>query len=348
MVAGRQIAVRFGAIDRLVSFFRLLSAEQSLDNLQPGLRILQARASAGTRKAISCCPRAPRTLARPRRASRAWRAARPSPATASTSCSTATRALGYLRETELTRKAFITHPVTAERLYPTGDRGRYLPDGDIEFLGRVDHQVKVHGFRIEIGEVEAALLRQEGVSEAAVTPVEEDGDRRLAAFVTIKSEFLVEPAVLRQKLKTVLPWYTVSALVVILQELPKNRNGKIDRAILQSMSIHSGVSDRYVAPVTPLERQLSRVFEEILVLEHVGSTDSFFDLGGDSILATKLAQRIRDQLSVQMSTQEIFEYPTVSAIANEVIGAGKTRLAMMHASHGSLSGRKSIGVTVLA
>jgi pyochelin synthetase len=228
-------------------------------------------------------------------------------------------ALGYLREIELTRRAFITHPVTGERLYKTGDRGRYLPDGDIEFLGRLDHQVKVHGFRIEVGEVEAALLKQHGVSEAAVVPFEEDSDRRLAAFVAVKSNFLVEPAVLRQRLKTLLPWYMVPALVVVLEELPKNRNGKIDRAALQSMGLQGGVSDRYVAPATPMERHLSRVFEEILGVQQVGSTDSFFDLGGDSILATKLVQRIREQLSVEMPTQEIFEYPTVSAIADEVI-----------------------------
>ncbi|HEX5724767.1 MAG TPA: amino acid adenylation domain-containing protein, partial [Longimicrobiaceae bacterium] len=194
-------------------------------------------------------------------------------------------ARGYLGRPELTAERFVPDSFSAEpgaRLYRTGDLGRWLADGTIEFLGRVDTQVKVRGYRIEPGEIEARLLEREGVSEAVVVAhADEAGNRRLVAYVVGD----VEAGVLREHLRGELPDYMVPAAFVALERLPLTPSGKLDRRALPAPE-HAAGTGRYVAPRTPVEEVLAEIWAEMLRLERVGVEESFFELGGHSLLAT--------------------------------------------------------------
>ncbi|NNF93561.1 MAG: amino acid adenylation domain-containing protein, partial [Altererythrobacter sp.] len=212
-------------------------------------------------------------------------------------------ARGYLNRPELTAEKFIADPFSDEphaRLYRTGDWVRYQPDGNIEFIGRRDHQVKVRGFRIELGEIEAALGRLQPVQEAVVLLREDrPGDKRVVAYVVAEGEQAGLVEELRTQLKRELPDYMLPSAFVLLDALPLTPNGKVDRAALPAPEAADHLTAEYVAPRTPTEEILAGIWAEVLGVERVGVHDDFFELGGHSLLATQVISRVRQALGVE-------------------------------------------------
>ncbi|MBD2256449.1 amino acid adenylation domain-containing protein [Pseudanabaena sp. FACHB-2040] len=229
-------------------------------------------------------------------------------------------ARGYLNRPDLTAEKFITNPFRAEpseRLYKTGDLVSYLPDGNIEFLGRIDHQVKVRGFRIELEEIEATLTQHPDVQQSVVAAWENTpGDKRLVAyFVSEQSNSSVGD--LRAWLQARLPDYMVPAAFVQLKALPLNPNGKVDRRALPTPGVERpAVDSSWVAPQNQTEHQLIAIWEEVLQVQPIGVQDNFFDLGGNSLLATALFTKIERVLGRELPVSLLFDYPTVGQLAN--------------------------------
>ena len=228
-------------------------------------------------------------------------------------------ARGYLGRPALTAERFVPDPfgaVPGARLYRTGDGARWLADGTLDFMGRRDGQVKVRGFRIETGEVEAVLRRHPGVADCAVVlRGDAPGGPRLVAYAAGEGE----PDVLRAHLRERLPEYMVPAAVVVLPRLPLTANGKLDRAALPAPE---QVADeaRFVAPRTPVEAALAWTWAEVLGRDRVGVEESFFDLGGHSLLATRVVSRVRAAFGVDLPVRALFEGPTVAEMAAAVEG----------------------------
>ncbi|MCB0212778.1 MAG: amino acid adenylation domain-containing protein [Anaerolineae bacterium] len=229
-------------------------------------------------------------------------------------------AQGYWQDEAKTRAKFITHPQSGERLYQTGDLGRYLPDGNIEFLGREDFQVKIRGHRIELGEIEATLLQHQAVKEAVVNPIgEPKGHRQLVAYVVPESaEKSIEPELLRDHLLKKLPDYMVPASFMVLATLPLTPNGKVDRKALPIPAASTTPKEDWIAPRTPTEQLLVDIWCEVLEREQVGIHDNFFDLGGDSLLATQLTTRITRSFSVELSLRSLLQGATIAQLARQV------------------------------
>ncbi|HEX2081286.1 MAG TPA: condensation domain-containing protein, partial [Longimicrobium sp.] len=211
------------------------------------------------------------------------------------------------------------------RLYRTGDRVRWRADGTLEYLGRVDEQVKVRGFRIEPGEIEARLAEHPGVLEAVVL-VREDapGDRRLVAYVVGE----VAADEVREHLRRSLPEYMVPAAFVVLEALPLTPNGKLDRKALPAPEYAAG-AERYVAPRTPVEEVLAGIWAEVLKVERVGVEESFFELGGHSLLATRVVSRVRDVFAIELPLRALFEGPTVAELAKAVKEVRRAELPVL-------------------
>jgi hypothetical protein len=206
---------------------------------------------------------------------------------------------GYLNRPELTAERFIANPfVKGERLYRTGDVGRFRPDGIVEYLGRNDFQVKIRGFRIELGEIEARLAEHPGVREAAVVAREDaPGDRRLVAFYTARPE-APAPATekLRAHLGASLPEYMVPAAYVVLESLPLTSSGKLDRNALPAPDSNAFAARGYEPPKGDTEETLARIWAGLLRVERVGRHDNFFELGGHSLLGVRMLSRLRQAL----------------------------------------------------
>jgi amino acid adenylation domain-containing protein len=231
-------------------------------------------------------------------------------------------ARGYLNRPELTAEKFIPDPFSAEpgaQMYKTGDLARYLPDGNIEFLGRGDHQVKIRGVRIELGEIEAALGKHPAVRKAVVLAREDTpGEKRLVAYVLTEST----ADELRRFLKDKLPDQMVPAVFVLLDTLPLLSNGKIDqRALPAPDRTRPELEKTFVAPRTPTEELLAKIWAQVLDLERVGIHDNFFDLGGHSLLATQAVSRMRDAFEVDIPLRRLFEVPTVAGLAESIEAA---------------------------
>ena len=238
-------------------------------------------------------------------------------------------ARGYHNRPELTAEKFVPDPFGDEPgacLYKTGDRARYLPDGNIEFLGRMDNQVKIRGFRIEPGEIEAALGKHPAVGQAVVLAVEAaPGDRRLAAYVVPARQPAPTSGELRRFLQQALPDYMVPSAFVLLDTLPLTPNGKIDRQVLPAPEWSRQVLEgEYVAPRTPVEEVLAGIWARVLSVEQVGVHDNFFELGGHSLLATQLVSRVRKAFEIDLPLRTIFESPTVATLAEHVEIATRT------------------------
>ncbi|MEU9191158.1 amino acid adenylation domain-containing protein [Streptomyces sp. NPDC048484] len=234
---------------------------------------------------------------------------------------------GYGGRSALTAERFVADPFAADgsRLYRTGDLARRLPDGNLEFLGRVDHQVKVRGFRIEPGEIEAALAAHPGVRAAVVTASGDGTDRRLVAHLVAADPRTGVPAAaaLREHLRRAVPEFMVPAVFTELAELPLTPNGKVDRAALPDPSGERRGAAAYVAPATPVEELLAAIWAEVLDIERVGADDDFFELGGHSLLATRLISRIRTVLRADVPLAALFDRPTVARLAAVVESAGR-------------------------
>jgi amino acid adenylation domain-containing protein len=222
-------------------------------------------------------------------------------------------AVGYWRDPERTSKSFVIHPKTNERLYRTGDIGRWLPEGEIEFLGREDLQVKIQGHRIELGEIEAKLLEHPNIRHAVVSAVgERHKAKRLMACAVCAIE--MSDAELRQFLMGVLPAYMIPTQFVFLPALPLTPNGKVDRKALPVLDVTAGELD-FVATRSPLERMVARIWEDVLALDHqVGIHDNFFDLGGDSLLGTQVVVRLQQALNITLPLKVLFEFPTIASL----------------------------------
>jgi amino acid adenylation domain-containing protein len=233
-------------------------------------------------------------------------------------------ARGYLNRPELTAEKFIANPFGVEpgaRLYRTGDIGRYLPDGNIELIGRKDGQVKIRGFRIELGEIESVLSRHPKVREAVVVAREDrPGDKRLTAYVVGRGDQQPQADELKQFLKATLPDYMVPSAWVSLASLPHTPNGKINRAALPAPDEgQSDVAGELTAPSTNVEKILASIWAEVLRVERVGIRDNFFDLGGHSLLAMQVLSRLRSVFSAEIPLRALFESPTIEELAQRIV-----------------------------
>ena len=247
-------------------------------------------------------------------------------------------ARGYLNRAELTAEKFIELQIadlrwqieesalrqsaisnlqSAIRLYRTGDLARFLPDGNIQFLGRADYQVKIRGFRIEPGEIEAVLATHEGVRQVVIAVCQDArGADCLVAYVTVKDD--TGTGELRRFATEKLPAYMVPSAFVLLDEMPLNANGKVDRNALPAPEWDSLVDNEYVGPRNRTEELLAESFAQVLGLSRVGIHEVFFEIGGHSLLATQLVSRVREAFGLELPLRNVFEFPTVAALAEQI------------------------------
>jgi amino acid adenylation domain-containing protein len=249
-------------------------------------------------------------------------------------------AKGYLNRPELTKERFIAHPFDATpgaRLYKTGDRARFLRDGLIEFLGRQDHQVKFHGFRIELSEIEIALRTHPGVVDAvAKVWKRSENDERLVAYASILDTGSVDEPQLRQFLQKELPSYMAPSHIVLLERMPLNAVGKVDRDALPAPQLQN-TSRQPEAFESPLERQIAQIWKEVLQIDRVNPNDNFFDVGGTSLTLALVESRLRSCGNRAVSTTDLFRFPSVRLLAKHLNGNQESLSA---ASAGRLRGNQ--------
>ncbi|MEG4072289.1 amino acid adenylation domain-containing protein [Microcoleus sp. Pol14C2] len=227
---------------------------------------------------------------------------------------------GYLNRPELTAEKFIPNPFDTQaktRLYKTGDLARYLPDGNIEFIGRIDDQIKIRGFRIELGEIEAMLGQHPDIAQAVVVaPEDEMTQKRLVAYLISEQKQAPTHKEIRNFLTSKLPEYMVPSAFVILKSFPLTSNGKVDRRALPAPDeMRPELTGNFVAPRTNIEEVLAAIWAEVLKLEKVGIYDNFFELGGHSLLATQVISRVRQAFQVELPLHRLFESGTVADFA---------------------------------
>jgi amino acid adenylation domain-containing protein len=241
-------------------------------------------------------------------------------------------ARGYLHRPAITAATFIPNAFSDKpgaRLYKTGDLVRYLPDGSLDFIGRIDQQIKLRGFRVELGEIETALHRHPSVKEAVVLAKgATSAERRIVAYLVLETEAPSTIEELRRFLRESLPDYMIPSGFITLEKFPLNPNGKVDRRALPAPEHLDLEGETYVPPNTPIEEVLSEIWAGVLGLERVGIHDNFFDLGGHSLLATSVMSRVRETFQLEISLRALFEAPTVSGLAQEVESAIRARQSL--------------------
>ena len=230
---------------------------------------------------------------------------------------------GYLHRPDLTAEKFVPDPFATEpgsRLYRMGDLARYRPDGNIEYLGRLDHQVKVRGIRIELGEIEAVLLQHPAIQQAVVVAREDQpGDKQLVAYCASKQDSPPGSHELRRFLQDKLPDYMVPSLFTTLEQLPLTPNGKVDRRALPSPErARSNLEEAFVAPRTPIETALAGIWAHVLRLDRVGVHDNFFELGGHSLLAMQIISRVQNTFQLELPLYTLFKTPTIAGAAEYI------------------------------
>ncbi|SDY75319.1 amino acid adenylation domain-containing protein [Nitrosomonas sp. Nm33] len=245
-------------------------------------------------------------------------------------------ARGYLNRSGLTAERFVADPFDDQggQLYRTGDLARWRSDGQIEYLGRVDHQVKVRGFRIELGEIEAQLLAQPGIREAVVTAKEGPSGTQLVAYISLQAGSAVTTSELREALAQILPDYMLPSVIVVLDSLPLNMNGKVDRKRLPEPEFVS--EGKYEAPEGEIEEVLATIWAQVLGLGRVGRNDHFFELGGHSLAVLQIQQKLQLSQSISMPLRVFFEQPVLKDIA-EVIQEKYTLVSREAREQGELS-----------
>jgi amino acid adenylation domain-containing protein len=232
---------------------------------------------------------------------------------------------GYWRNPEQTAARTAVHPRTGETIYRTGDRGRLRPDGEIEFLGRIDRQIKINGQRIELGEIEATIIRQVGVKQAVVDAVDVDGQKKLVAYVVPESGISLNVQQLRDSLANFLPAYMMPTSFLQLESLPLNANGKVDRSLLpvpaapEPVAGESSVSEG-------IEAAISAVWRRVLRVEEISPDSNFFDLGGDSILLVQAHAELQEALQRTFSVTYLFQYSSIRSLSNYLEGQTSPRL----------------------
>ncbi len=237
-------------------------------------------------------------------------------------------AKGYRFRPDLTEERFLRDPFAANaainaggeaRMYRTGDQARQLANGEYAFLGRVDDQVKIHGYRIEPGEVITVLNTHPGVRSSIVVAREDGGEKRLVAYVVAQEGMALNDAGLRGYLRQQLPEHLVPAQFVQIASLPLNANGKVDRNVLPAPSAENLIKDEeYVAPRNPVEERVAAILATLLSLDRVGVTDNFFSLGGHSLLGAQVISRVKDTFGVDLTLLTLFQHPTVAGMAAEI------------------------------
>ena len=228
-------------------------------------------------------------------------------------------ARGYLNRPELTAEKFVKNPFGEGRMYRSGDLAKWLPDGNLEYLGRIDEQVKIRGFRIELGEIETRIREVEGISDCAViTKADRNGENAIFAYYTGEAE--IDPAIIREQLSVNLPDYMIPAYMMQIESLPITRNGKLDKRALPE--IEARATKEYIAPRNEIEEKICNIFSEILNVENVGIKDGFFELGGHSLRATRLVNRIEAETGTRIALKEVFAHPTVEQLA--VLAGGES------------------------
>jgi amino acid adenylation domain-containing protein len=230
-------------------------------------------------------------------------------------------ARGYRNNPVLTAEKFVRNPFGEgrDRLYRTGDRARFLPDGEIEFLGRMDDQIKIRGYRVEPNEIINALNAYPGVQASAVAAAADKGEKRLVAYVVLASGAKVDPTGLRQMLSRQLPDYMVPAILVRVDALPLTANGKVDYAALPAPTATNALADdKFVGPRTMVEERMASILRPLLHVDRVSVKDNFFLLGGHSLLGTQLITRISESFGVELSLFSLFDHPTLEEMSLEV------------------------------
>jgi acyl carrier protein len=233
---------------------------------------------------------------------------------------------GYVGRDDLTAERFVPDPFSRRpgaRLYKTGDLARHLPDGAIEYLGRLDYQVKIRGQRIELGEIEATLDKHAGVGQSVVMAREDTpGDQRLVAYVVAR-QAVPSIAELKAHLSRELPSYMVPSAFVFLDALPLTSSGKVDRKLLPAPERSGSRQTAYVAPRTANEEILAGIWAEVLGLERVGIDENFFDLGGHSLLLLQGYSRLRASFGTDLPFVALMQYPTVRSLASYLSGTAE-------------------------
>jgi acyl carrier protein len=231
-------------------------------------------------------------------------------------------ARGYFNQPELTAESFIPSPFqrgSNSRLYKTGDLARYLPDGNIQFLGRVDHQVKIRGYRVELDEIQLALNQHPQIRENVVVAWESERGQQLAAYFVPASELVPSSEKLRSFLQARLPDYMLPAAFISLEALPVTPNGKVDRRSLpRPDEVGEDEEDTFVAPHTDTEAAIAQIWQELLGVERVGRYEDFFSSGGHSLLVMQLVARLRNIFEVELPVNSVFERPTPAGIAEQI------------------------------
>ena len=233
-------------------------------------------------------------------------------------------ARGYLNRPALTAEKFVENPfVPGTRMYRTGDLARWLPDGNIEFLGRIDHQVKIRGFRIELGEIEIQLLKHGFIKEAVVVAREDkSGSKNLCAYIVSEGELTVGE--MREYLSRELPEYMIPSYFIQLDKMPLNANGKVDRKALPQPDGSIKTGKEYEAPRNRLEEELVTIWKDLLQVDGIGINDNFFELGGHSLKAMLLVQKIHKEYHVELPLREVFNSSTIKELANYIKNTEKS------------------------
>jgi acyl carrier protein len=229
-------------------------------------------------------------------------------------------ARGYLHRADLTAERFVPHPFSRElgaRLYRTGDRARYLPDGSINYLGRNDRQIKLRGYRIELGEIEALLSQHQAIDQVVVAIREAtNGDKRMIAYVVPKQPQTLTVNEIRSYLKERLPGYMAPSAFVLLHALPLTPNGKVDHQALPAPTASGMDSEReFVAPRPGIEQMLAEIWSQLLGIERLSANYNFFEIGGHSLLAVRLISKIREVFRIELTIRNVFLNPTIAGLA---------------------------------
>jgi acyl-coenzyme A synthetase/AMP-(fatty) acid ligase len=257
-------------------------------------------------------------------------------------------ARGYRNHPELTKQKFVSNPFSADpgdRLYRSGDQVRLLPGGELEFLGRIDEQVKIQGYRVEPNEIVNALDGHADVQTSAVIARETQGsEKTLIAYLVLCQGSKVTAAALREHVSTRLPHYMVPASFVRLEALPVTANGKVDRDALPSPDSSNRLPDEnFMAPPTLIEQRLAAILSQLLHVQHVGAKDNFFLLGGHSLLGTQLLTRIRQAFGVDLTLLSLFDHPTLMDMSQEIEKLILAKLENMDGERSEILPAQSVG-----
>jgi long-subunit acyl-CoA synthetase (AMP-forming) len=229
-------------------------------------------------------------------------------------------ARGYLNRPKLTTEKFIVNPFGEGKLYKTGDLARYLPDGNIQFIGRIDNQIKIRGYRIELGEIETVLNQHIQVKESLVIAREnEQKDKQLVAYIISDQKAILTSDDLRKYLQEKLPEYMIPTAYIPLEVFPLTPNGKIDRKALPKPARQHSLNTEIILPQTETEKKLAKIWQEVLRLDkEISINDNFFDLGGHSLSATQIVSRIRHKFIVELPLRYLFQFPTIAQLSHHI------------------------------